>query len=103
PPDLIAEHLRDQERQLQALLGVQPGITGRLVAAGEVVVRDVLRATETLGDVLAGDLDVNAAGMASQRAVHLEEALHLVDYAVEVAGVVAGAPPLGVGVNAVAP
>src|SRR5919112_1799795 len=46
------EHLRDQEGQFQALLGVQPGVAGGLVPARQVQVLDALRAAETLGDVL---------------------------------------------------
>src|SRR5258708_5574200 len=83
--DLIAEHLRDEKRQLEALLGVQPRIAGRLIPARQVRVRDVLRAAETLGDVFTRDLDVDAAWMGAQRAVHFEEALHLIDDAVEMA------------------
>ena len=56
-----AQHLRHQERQLQRLLGVQPRVAGRLVAAGQVGVGDLLRAAQALGDVLAGQLDVDAA------------------------------------------
>ena len=41
-------------------------------------------------------------GMGAQRAVHLEEALHLVDDAVEVAGLVAGRRLVGVAVHRVA-
>ncbi len=85
----VAEHLGDQERQLQALLGVQPGVAGRFVASGQVGIGDVLGAAEALGDVLPGDLDVDPAGMGAQRPMHLEEALHLVDDPVEVAGLVA--------------
>ncbi|MCO5546650.1 hypothetical protein L7F22_000084 [Adiantum nelumboides] len=97
-----AQHLRDEERQLQALLGVQPRVAGRLVAAGEVGVGDPLRTAEALGDVLAGDLDVDAAGVRAERAVHLEEALHLVDDPVEVPGLVAGRGLVGVAVHRVA-
>src|SRR3712207_1969391 len=71
------EHLGDQERQLQRLPGVQPRIAGRLVPAVEVLVADLHRAAEALGDVLAGELDVDAAGPGAQRPVHVEEAEHL--------------------------
>src|SRR5947199_4085306 len=46
------EHLRHEERQLQGLLGVQPGVARRLVAVGQVHVLDGLRATEALRHVL---------------------------------------------------
>ena len=58
---LVAQHLGDEEGQLEGLLGVEAGVAGRLVAAGQVDVGDVLGAAEALGDVLAGELDVDAA------------------------------------------
>src|SRR5699024_12114209 len=85
-----AQHLRDQERQCQALLGVEPRVARRLVAATQVRIRNILGATEALGDVLAGELQVDAAGMSAQRVMHLEEPLHLVDDPVEVPGLVTG-------------
>src|SRR5208337_4741533 len=72
----VAQHLGDQERQLQRLLGVQPRVTGGLIAAGQVGVRNILCATQTLGDVLARDLDVDATRVSPQRAMHLEKPLH---------------------------
>src|SRR3954452_10562416 len=84
------QHLRDQERQLQRLPGVQPGVAGGLVPAVEVRVADLHGPAEALGDVLAGELDVDAAGPRAQRAVRVEEAEDLVDDPVEVAGLVAG-------------
>src|SRR4051812_33546922 len=94
---LTTQHLRDQERELEGLAGVQPGVAGGLVPAVEVRVADVLGAAEALGDVLAGQLDVDAARPGAQRAVHVEEAEDLVDDAVEVAGLVAGRKLPGVG------
>src|SRR5919112_258760 len=82
--DSATQHLRDEERQLQRLAGVQPRVAGRLVAAVEVLVGDLHGAAEALGDVLAGQLDVDAAWPRAQRAVDVEEAEHLVDDAVEV-------------------
>src|SRR4051812_34907432 len=73
------QHLRHEEGQLQRLPGVQPRVTGRLVAAVEVLVADLHGAAEALGDVLTGELDVDAAGPRAQRAVDVEEAQHLVD------------------------
>src|SRR4051794_1201776 len=84
------QHLRDQEGQLQGLAGVQPGVAGGLVPAVEVLVADLHGAAEALGDVLAGQLDVDAARPGAQRPVDVEEAEHLVDDAVEVPGLVAG-------------
>src|SRR5919202_1230126 len=84
------QHLRDQEGQLQRLAGVQPGVAGGLVPAVEVLVADVHGAAEALGDVLAGQLDVDAARPGAQGPVDVEEAEDLVDDPVEVPRLVAG-------------
>src|SRR5688572_27130556 len=96
------QHLRDQEGQLEALLGVQARVAGRLVAVRQVEILDALRAAEALGDVLAGQLDVDAARVGAQAAVHLEVAEHLVDHAVEVPRLVAVRGLVGVAVHRVA-
>src|SRR3954469_10081195 len=96
------QHLRDQERQLQRLPGVEPGVAGRLVAAVEVLVADLHGAAEALGDVLAGELDVDAARPGAQPPVDVEEAEDLVDDPVEVAGLVAGRGLVSVAVHRVA-
>src|SRR5690606_847735 len=96
------EHLGDEERQLQRLLGVQPRVAGGLVTVRQVHVLNRLRAAEALGDVLAGQLDVQAARVRAQRAVHLEVAEHLVDDPVEVPGLVAVGRLDGVAVHGVA-
>src|SRR5215218_4421197 len=96
------QHLRDEEGELERLAGVQPGVAGRLVPAVEVLVADLHRAAEALGDVLTGELDVDATGPGAQRPVDVEEAQHLVDDAVEVAGLVAGRGLVGVAVHRVA-
>src|SRR3954447_22662618 len=83
---LTTQHLRNQEGEFEGLPGVQPGVAGGLVPAVEVRVADLLRTAEALGDVLAGELDVDAAGPGAQCAVHVEEAEHLVDDPVEVPG-----------------
>ena len=44
--------------KLQGLADVQSRVADGFVAAGQVSVRDLLRPTETLGDVLAGELHV---------------------------------------------
>ena len=55
------DQLGDAERQVEALAGVEPRVAHRLVAVVEVGVGDVVGAAEALGDVLAGELDVDAA------------------------------------------
>src|SRR4051812_6655366 len=72
------QHLRDEERQLQGLLRVEPRVARGLIPVGEVLVDDRLGAAEAFGDVLAGELDVQAAGVGLQLAVDLEVAEDLV-------------------------
>src|SRR5690349_8220987 len=86
---VLGQHLGDQEGQLEALLVVQPRVADRLVALVEVGVEDLLGATEALGDVVAGQLDVDAPGHGAEALVHLEEAAHLLHDVLEVAGLVA--------------
>src|SRR3954465_4230518 len=96
------QHLRDEECQLQRLPGVQAGVAGGLVAAVEVLVADLHGAAEALGDVLAGQLDVDAARPGAQRPGDVEEPEDLVDDAVEVPGLVAGRGLVRVAVHRVA-
>ena len=84
-----AQHLGDEEGQLERLHPVQARVAHRLVAVAEVDLGDLLAAADALGDVVAGELDVDAAGPGAERAVHVEEALHLVDHVLEAAGLVA--------------
>jgi acyl carrier protein len=57
----LAEQLGDPKGEVDTLSGVQPRVAHRLVAVVEVGVRQLIAAAETLGDVLAGELDVDAA------------------------------------------
>ena len=61
-----------------------------------------VRAAEALGDVVAGELDVHAAGVGAERGVHLEEAADLVHDVVEVPRLVAVGALGGVAVHRVA-
>jgi hypothetical protein len=102
--DLLSpvQHLGDEEGQLEALLVVQARVADRLVAQVQVGVEDLLGATDALGDVVAGELDVDAAGHRARGPVHLEEAFDLLDDVVEVAGLVARRRLEGVAVHRVA-
>ena len=68
----------------------------------EVDLVEVLAATDAFGDVVAGELDVDAAGPGAESSVHVEEALYLVDDVVEAAGLVARGRLEGVAVHRVA-
>ena len=61
----------------------------------------MLPSAEDLGDVIAGEFDVNPAGHRPQRAVDLEEAAELVHDGVETAGLVAIVGGDGVAVHGI--
>src|SRR5215469_7190321 len=83
------ELLGEQEGQFQRLAGVETRIALRLVALVQLVDRDLDRAAGALGDLLAGHLEVDAAGMRALGAVHGEELRDLAQDVVEVAGLLA--------------
>ena len=88
-PALQVQHIRQQERQLQTLRRVQPWIAMRVIAIRQRLARNRHRAADALGHVLAGHLDVDAAGMGALRAVDGEEALCLRQNPFEGPGLVA--------------
>src|SRR3984957_7792281 len=65
------EALRDREGQVERLAAVQPGIARRLVALVQVGGHDLVTAAHALGHVVAGELDVDAARVRAEAAVHL--------------------------------
>ena len=102
PAPLGDQPLGDAERELERLLDVQPRVARGLVAAAQVGRGQLGGAADALGDVVAGQLDVQAARMGAQRGVHVEEPVHLVDDPVEVPGLDAVGGLLGVAVHRVA-
>src|SRR5471030_2676779 len=96
------ELLSEQEGELKSLAGVEARIALRLVALVQVLDGDVGRATDALGDLLAGHLEMHAARMRSLGAVHGEEVLHLAQNVVEVAGLAAVRCGNGVAVHRIA-
>ena len=64
---LLLQPLGQQESQLQRLAGVEARIAARVVLAGQIGLRDLGRAARALRHVLAGHLDVHAAGIACPR------------------------------------
>jgi len=84
-----AQHLCRVEREVEALAGIEPRIAHCLVAIVEHAVQDPVGAAGALGDVVAGQLDMNAARMRSGRPVSLEEAFDLIDDIVEPSSLVA--------------
>lgn len=49
-----AQFLSDSERQIQRLTTVEAGVAHRLVTHRQIGVAEILRATEALGDIVAG-------------------------------------------------
>src|SRR5581483_1964427 len=80
---LLLQQLGDQERHVDRLLGVETGIADRVIAVVEILVRDRSRAAEALGDIVAGHLQMHAAGIGALRRVDREEGTHLRQDAVE--------------------
>ena len=68
---------------------------------GQAGLVDVLAPAENLGDVVAGELDVDASGHGAQGAVDLEEATDLVEDRLETSGLVAVVRSDGVAVHGV--
>src|SRR4051794_19000194 len=86
---VLAQQLGHAEGQIEALAGVQAGIAHGLVALAQVVVEDLLGAAEALGDVLPGQLHVDAAGPGPLGPVGPEEPGDLAQDVVEVTGLAA--------------
>src|SRR5690349_6930240 len=97
-----AQQLTDAEREVEALAPVEPGVADRLVAVVEIGVGEVVAAAEALGDVLAGELDVHAAGPRSLSRMGGEEVGDLREDVVEPAGLAAGRAGERVAVHGVA-
>jgi len=87
--EVVTVQAGDSEGQVERLAAVEAGIAGRLVAVDQVALGDVVAAAGALGDVVAGEFDVDAAGMSAECAVHLEESGDFVEHVVEVPGLVA--------------
>src|SRR5690625_4854985 len=102
PASRAPQHLRDRERHLERLLVVEPRVDERLVAPAERPLVDLLSPAEHLGDVVAGELDVEPARHGPGGLVRLEEAPDLVQDGVEAAGLVPVGRGEGVAVHGVA-
>src|SRR5882672_8319503 len=76
---LRLQTLGQQESQFERLAGVEAGVAVGVVAVAQLVVGDGLGAADAFGDVLAGHLEMHAAGIGAFRLVHSEERLHLAE------------------------
>ena len=59
--------------QLQTLLGIKPGVAVGHVVFGQVLVEDLTAAAGAFGDIIAGHLEMDAAGHRAFGPVDLEE------------------------------
>src|SRR5712672_902351 len=60
---LLLEQFGDQESHVDRLLGIEAGIADRVIAIVEILIGDGARAADAFGDVLAGHLEMDAAGV----------------------------------------
>ncbi len=81
---MLAVQSGDTECQVERLAAVEAGVARGLVPVRQVAFRDGLPAADAFGDVVAGELDVEATWVGAERAVHLEEAGDLVQHVIEV-------------------
>ena len=70
-----AQHVGHLEREIEALAGVEPRVAHGLIAVVELAVEDLVGAADALGDVVAGQLDVDAAGPCALGLVGRDEAV----------------------------
>src|SRR3954471_15522109 len=72
----LLQQFGDQESHVDGLFGVEAGIADRVIAVVEVLVGDGACAADAFGDVLAGHLEMHAAGMGAFGGMDREERLH---------------------------
>src|SRR5690242_18023854 len=66
--------LRDQEGELQRLLGIEPRVAEGGVIGREIRFREAVRATQAFRDIATGHFHMYAAGVGALGLVHVEEA-----------------------------
>src|ERR1700690_2410708 len=99
---LGAQTFRYEEGKLKRLIGVEPRIAMRVVAARQILFRNRLRAAQAFGDVLPRHLEMYTARMRPLGAVHFEECPHFFDNSLEGAGLEAALRCDGVAVHGIA-
>src|SRR4030081_2363416 len=95
----LLEQFRDQESHVDRLLGIEAGIADRVIAIVEILIGDGARAADAFGYVLAGHLEMDAAGVGTFRRVDSEERLHLRQDSVQRTGLVAACRCNGVAMH----
>src|ERR1700676_2797359 len=99
---LLFEQFGDQERHIDRLLGIEAGISDRVITVVEILIGDGAGAADAFGDVLSGHFQMDTAGMGALRGVDGEERLHLRQDAVERSGLVARGRGDGIAMHRIA-
>src|SRR5579871_316127 len=93
---------RDEHRELQGLLGIEPWIDLRAVGACKVRLGQPPRSTDALRDVLPGELDVHPPEHRAELLVNAKGGLHFAEDIVEPARLDASRGGLGIAVHGIA-
>ena len=101
-PPVGARATRDQHCELKRLLRVQPGIDLRFIGTRQIGLGETACAADTLGDILAGELDVHAAQHGTAFFVNSEGSLHFTENVVEAPRLHAARGSFGVSVHGIA-
>ena len=88
PSASAAKQLGNSKGCLQALFGVEAGIAAGLVVLQELFVDDISPAAGALGDIVAGELEVNAPRHGALCAMNFEERAYFAEDVVEAASLV---------------
>src|SRR4051812_16616347 len=96
---LRMDFLGHEESKLEGLAGVEARVAIGVVAVRQSCLGDCRETADAFGDIVAGHLDMNAAGIGPHLAVNLEEVLHLAQDAVERTGLEACGSLDGVAVH----
>src|SRR5215831_16980876 len=70
---LLTQPLSDQESEFEGLARIESRIAMGVVTRGQILLRDVLRSTQTLGHVLPRKFQMYATGMGALGPMYIEE------------------------------
>src|ERR1044071_8010726 len=87
---LALQRLGDLESELDRLAGVEARVAMRQVVGSEALFAEPLGTADALGDILARQFEMHAAGIAAFGEMHCEGAVQFIEDAVEDARLVAG-------------
>ena len=99
---MVSQFIRHDKREFQRLIGIQAGVAVGVVAVGEILVAYFFSAAGAFGDVLAGEFEVDAAGVRAFFMMNIKKAAHFIQNMIEFAGFVAAGRDHGVAVHRIA-